>query len=59
LLFIVAAFMHWRVFPLYDCESDVPKDDVGTVVQDFIDNGVTQLEVTGQTNGNFTVTPKD
>ncbi|MEK6589347.1 MAG: hypothetical protein AABZ11_01575 [Nitrospinota bacterium] len=37
--------------------KNVPKDDVGQVVQDFIDDGVKRLKVEEQSDGNFTVTP--
>jgi hypothetical protein len=39
--------------------TDIPSDQVGGVVQDFIDlDGVKELTVTQQTNGKFTVTPQ-
>lgn len=38
--------------------SDVPPDQVGSVVQDFIDfDDVVELKVSKQSNGKFTVTP--
>ena len=38
--------------------SDVPPDEVGKVVQRFIDyDNVKQLTVNQQPNGNFTITP--
>lgn len=38
--------------------NGVPQDKVGQVVQDFIDfDGVTNLQVTKDADGTFTVTP--
>jgi hypothetical protein len=39
--------------------TGVSASDVGEVVQEFIDTGVTQLEVEKQSDGNFTVFPRD
>lgn len=36
---------------------DIPPQHVGTVVQSFVDDGVSQLQVTQQGDGLFTVTP--
>jgi len=38
--------------------SDVPKDQVGEVVQGFIDDGLPEVNVT-KDNGTYTVTPID
>lgn len=38
---------------------DVPKEEVGDTVQDFIDNDVKRLEVFEQPDGKFTIAPKD
>lgn len=38
--------------------TDVPSDQVGSVVQDFIDfDDVVELKVDKQSNGKFTITP--
>lgn len=37
--------------------KNIDKDDVGQVVQDFIDDGVKRLEVKKQADGAFSVTP--
>jgi hypothetical protein len=40
--------------------TDVPKDQVGTTVQDFIDFGnAKSVTVVQQPNGNYTITPDD
>lgn len=36
---------------------DIPGQHVGMVVQSFIDNGESQLQVSQQADGRFTVTP--
>ena len=39
--------------------KDIPPNQVGEVVQSFIDNdGVKQMDISQQTNGNYTVTPE-
>jgi hypothetical protein len=35
--------------------TDIPKDKVGTVVQDFISNGAQSVFVEQQPDGNYTV----
>lgn len=37
--------------------TDVPPDDVGEVVQDFVDDDVEHIDVKKQPDGNFTITP--
>lgn len=39
--------------------SDVPPENVGETVQDFVDNGTTSLRVERQDNGNYTITPEN
>ncbi|HVR41497.1 MAG TPA: hypothetical protein VMU84_20550 [Thermoanaerobaculia bacterium] len=36
--------------------TDVPHDDVGAVVQTFINTGATNVIVQRQENGNYTIT---
>jgi hypothetical protein len=36
--------------------TDIPADQVGVVVQDFIDNGAVKVRVERQPNGKFTIT---
>jgi len=39
--------------------ADIPKENVGQVVQSFIDNdGVRKLKVEQQPNGSFIITPQ-
>ena len=35
--------------------TDIPSSEVGTVVQDFVDNGDEKVFVEKQADGNFTV----
>lgn len=45
--------------PLPEPIADVPQGEVGDTVQSFIDNdGVTELQVKRQSDGNFTITPR-
>ena len=37
---------------------DVPREEVGAAVQDFIDNDVKRLEVFEQPDGKFTIAPQ-
>jgi len=35
--------------------TDIPKEEVGTVVQDFVDNGADKVFVERQADGKYTV----